>query len=173
MNRAAISLIVWTIILVFAQVLVFNNVFLFGFAIPLVFIYTLIKLPMSLSKEWLFTIAFLLGLIIDVFSDTPGLNAFASTVTIALRRPVIRLYVLRDDELADPYPGIKTFSAFVFFKYVLTFTFLYCAIVFIVEDMSFARPERLLLRIISSTILTSLLVVGVDSLNVQKSEKRL
>ena len=173
MNRSAISLIVWTVILILALVLVFNHVFLFGFALPLVFIYTLIKLPMSMSKEWQFTIAFLLGLIIDIFSDTPGLNALASTVTIALRRPVIRLYVLRDEELSDQYPGLKTFGGFTFFRYVLTFCLLYCAIVFAVEDLSFAHPERLLLRIVCSTILTSLLILGIDSLNVQKSEKRL
>ena len=173
MNRSAITLIVWTLILILAQVLVFNHVFLFGYAIPLVFVYTLLKLPTTLSKEWQFTVAFILGLIIDIFSDTPGLNALASIVTVALRRPIIRLYVLRDDELSDPYPGMKSFGGFTFFKYVLTFCFLYCAIIFIVEELTLAHPERLVLRIVSSTILTSLLILGIDSLNVQKSEKRL
>ncbi len=168
MNRSAIILSVLTLILILAQVLVFNHVFLFGFAIPLVFLYTLVKLPVTMSKEWQFTVAFVLGLIIDIFSDTPGLNALASTVTVALRRPIIRLYVVRDDELSDPYPGMRSFGGFTFFKYTLTFCFLYCAIVFIIEDLSFAHPERMILRIVSSTILTSLLILGIDSLNVQK-----
>ncbi len=168
MNRSAIILSVLTLILILAQVLVFNHVFLFGFAIPLVFLYTLVKLPVTMSKEWQFTVAFVLGLIIDIFSDTPGLNALASTVTVALRRPIIRLYVVRDDELSDPYPGMRSFGGFTFFKYTLTFCFLYCAIVFIIEDLSYAHPERMILRIVSSTILTSLLILGIDSLNVQK-----
>ena len=77
MNRSAISLIIWSIVLILAQVLVFNHICLFGYAVAFVFIYTLIKLPISMSKEWQFTIAFLLGLVIDIFSDTLGMNTLA------------------------------------------------------------------------------------------------
>ena len=126
MNRSAISLIIWSIVLILAQVLVFNHICLFGYAVAFVFIYTLIKLPISMSKEWQFTIAFLLGLVIDIFSDTLGMNTLACTILMAVRRPVIRLYVTRDDELTDTYPGYNSFGTFSFIKYVLTLTLLYC-----------------------------------------------
>lgn len=173
MNKTVFSLIIWSIVLILAQVLVFNHVCLFGYAVPLVFIYILIKLPITMPKDWLFTIAFAVGLIIDIFSDTFGMNALASTITAALRRPVIRLYIARDDELSNPYPGLKSFGTFTFIKYALTITLIYSTILFFVESFTVINLPRIAMRIISSTILTLLLIIGIDSLNVRKSEKRL
>ena len=65
MNKASISLFIWAILLILAQVLVFNRICLFGVAVPFVFLYILIKLPITLSREWMFTIGFAVGMIID------------------------------------------------------------------------------------------------------------
>ncbi|MCM1293003.1 MAG: rod shape-determining protein MreD [Bacteroides sp.] len=173
MNRSAISLTIWTIFLVVIQVLVLNHVSLFGYAVIFVFIYTFAKLPVTMPKEWLFTIAFLIGLVIDIFSDTLGMNALTSTIVMALRRPVIRLYINRDDELSDTYPGSKSFGSFTFFKYVLTLSTIYCTLFFFIERFSTDSIGTTLLRIVTSSILTSLIIVGLDSLTVRKSEKRL
>ena len=58
MNKASISLFIWAILLILAQVLVFNRICLFGVAVPFVFLYILIKLPITLSREWMSTIGF-------------------------------------------------------------------------------------------------------------------
>lgn len=173
MNRSAISLIIWSIVLILAQVLVFNHICLFGYAVAFVFIYTLIKLPISMSKEWQFTIAFLLGLVIDIFSDTLGMNTLACTILMAVRRPVIRLYVTRDDELTDTYPGYNSFGTFSFIKYVLTLTLLYCGMFYLIESLFSVQSIKTLFQILASTALTALLILGIDNLTFQKSEKRL
>lgn len=173
MNKTAIHLIIWTFVLIVAQALVFNHVCLFGYAVPFVFLYTLVKLPLTLSKEWLFTIGFFVGLTIDIFSDTLGMNALACTLSVALRQQVIRLYVARDNELTDPYPGIRSLGMYTFIKYTLTFTFVYCCLIFFIDSLSVVGILNVIIRIISSTILTTLLIVGLDSITSRKSEKRL
>lgn len=173
MSKQAFSLLIWTLILMLAQVLVFNHVCLFGCAVPFVFIYLLVKMPLSMSKDWMFTLAFLTGFVIDVFSDTPGMNALACTLGMALRRPVLRLYVPHDDELANPYPGIKTLGLFTFAKYTFTMSLVYCSLIFFIESFSINNLSLTLLRIAASTLLTTLLLIGIDSLTMQKSEKRL
>ena len=173
MNRTALTLLIWSIVLIHAQALVFNHVCLFGVAVPLVFVYILVKLPINMAKEWLFTAAFAVGLIIDIFSDTLGMNALACTLTMAFRRQIIRMYVARDEELPDPYPGLKSFGTFTFIKYVLTFTLTYCVLIFFIESFSTHNLTQILLRIAFSTLLTSMLILGIDCLNVRKSEKRL
>lgn len=173
MNHSALTLLIWSIVLILAQALVFNHVCLFGVAVPLVFVYILVKLPITMPKEWLFTTAYVVGLIIDIFSDTLGMNALACTLTIAVRRQVIRMYVARDEELPDPYPGLKSFGTFTFVKYVLTFTLLYCVLIFSIESFSAHNLTQLILRIIFSILLTSMLILGIDCLTVRKSEKRL
>lgn len=173
MNRSIIHLTIWSVILILAQALVFNHVCLFGYAVPFVFLYTLVKLPLNMSREWLFTIGFCVGLIIDIFSDTLGMNALASTLIMALRQPILRLYVPRDNELADQFPGIRSLGMFTFIKFTLTFTFVYTTLIFFIDAFSVIGFLNVIVRIITSTILTTLLLVGIECLTSRKSEKRL
>ena len=55
MNKQAIILILVSLLLIIAQAIVFNHVSLWGVAMPFVFIYILVKLPVNLSLSWLFT----------------------------------------------------------------------------------------------------------------------
>ena len=52
MARISIELLIYTLVLVLAQVLVFNHICLFGVAVPFVFIFVLLRLPVTLSREW-------------------------------------------------------------------------------------------------------------------------
>ena len=74
-------------VLVLAQVLICNHLALFNVAIPIVFIYFIIRLPVDMKLSLLFTLAFLIGLSVDIFSDTAGVNSMACTLIAALKRP--------------------------------------------------------------------------------------
>lgn len=173
MTKNSVQLIVISLILILSQAVVFNHVCLFGVAVPFVFIYIILRLPVSLSQNWALTIAFLLGLSIDIFSDTQGMNALASTIAVGIRKPVLRLYFPREDELADPSPSISSLGFATYAKYALTMSAAYCALMFIIEAFSFFNIVVLILRIFASTIVTTLLLVGIDSLTLRRHEKRL
>ena len=51
MNKTAINLTLLTLGLLAAQAVVFNNLVLFGVAVPMVFIYAIITLPVTLSTN--------------------------------------------------------------------------------------------------------------------------
>ena len=173
MTKTTIELFVFTLVLLLAQVLVFNHVCLFGLGVPFVFIFVLLRLPVTLSREWCFTIAFLLGLTIDIFSDTMGMNALSCTLFMALRRPVLRLYVMRDDEITNPCPGSASLGFFTYVKYATTMALIYCIFIFTIEAFTFLNPLQMIMRIVASTLLTSVLLIGIDSLTVSRREKRL
>lgn len=168
MNKSALELIIWTFILILAQALIFNHVNVLGVAVPFVFLYTLIKIPLTTSKEWLFTSGFLIGFIVDIFSDTLGMNALSCTLLMALRQPIIRLYVPRDNELSNSSPSIKSLGIFTYAKYVLTISLLYTTLIFFIESFAVWGLGRVIVRIVSSTILTALILVGIDSLTSRK-----
>ena len=65
----------WFIILVLLQVLVLNHIHFEQYATPLFYIYFLLKIDSDNSRKGLMLWAFSLGLCIDIFSNTPGLNA--------------------------------------------------------------------------------------------------
>ena len=160
-------------ILVLAQVMVFNHICLFNVAVPMVFIYLLVRLPITLSVNWMLTIGFFLGLTVDIFSDTYGMNTLACTVEAMMRKPILRLYVPREEDLTRPEPSMYSLGTATYLKYLLTMTLLYCSLIFLIEAFTFFNPIRLLLRIVFSTILSMALMVGIDSFMTPQSEKRL
>ena len=150
-----------------------NHICIFGVAIPLIYIYFIVRLPINLSVNWAMTFAFLLGLTIDIFSNTQGMNALACTVTAALRRPVFSLYFAREDDLANPIPSIRTLGSGIYIKYLLSIVLLFNIMLFLIQSFTLADIRITILRIIASTILTTFLLFGIDSLDNTKREKRL
>lgn len=173
MSKTAIQFILLTVILVVAQVLVFNHICLFNVAVPMVFIYVILRLPITMSLNYLVTCGFFLGLTVDIFSDTYGMNAMACTLLAMVRRPILRLYVPREEDLTKPEPSMLSLGTAVYLKYLLTTTLLYCFLIFSIEAFTFFNPLRLMLRIIFSTLLSMAVMLGIDSLMTPRSEKRL
>lgn len=163
MTKTAIQFTILYIVLALAQAIVFNNVCLFGAAVPFVFIYVIIRLPMTLAVNWVLTIGFTLGFIVDIFSDTQGMNSLACTLLAMARRPILHLYFPREDELTMPEPSIRSLGPEIYGRYLFTMVLFYCTAIFLIEAFSLFDPLRLMLRVICSTFLTFLLLLGLDS----------
>lgn len=165
MTKEILKFALLFIVLVLCQVIVFNHLCLFNVAIPLVFIYFIIKLPVTIGRNWAMTFSFLLGLTIDIFSNTQGMNALACTVLCVCRLPVLHLYFPREEDLTNPSPSIRTLGPAVYMKYILTMAFLYCTLFFVIEAFAFFDFFRMLLRIVASTALTFFVLLAIDSLS--------
>ena len=106
----------WFIGLVLLQVLILNNVHIAGYATPFLYIYLILKFESETPRNTLMLWAFFLGLTVDIFSDTPGMNA-AATVALAFLRPTfLRLFVPRD-AFENIVPSIKSMGIVPFLKY--------------------------------------------------------
>ena len=80
------------VLLVLVQVLVFNQMNFLGFINPMVYILYLFWFPIKENRMLFIGMGFLLGFVIDLFSDTLALHT-AATVTIAYLRPAIMRFV--------------------------------------------------------------------------------
>ncbi|MDE6379841.1 MAG: rod shape-determining protein MreD [Muribaculaceae bacterium] len=164
MNKSFFSYILLFVILVLVQALLMNHIVLFSSAVCFIFIYFLIKLPISLSANLGLTLGFLLGLSVDMLSDTPGLNALCCTVLASLRRPVFFAYEQHDDKNRDVIPSIGTMGFFNFSKYVFSMSAIYCLLAFFVEFIQFTDITDILIKAGSSTLFTFLVLLAIDSL---------
>ncbi len=151
------------VVLVLAQGIIFNNICLFDVAVPFVFIYFIIHLPVTLSTNWLLTVSFLAGLSVDIFANTAGMNALACTIIAMSRRTVLHLYFPREDELTIPEPSMRSLGLDVYMKYLFTIVLMYCIIIYLIEAFSIFDITRLLMRIGASTLLTFVLLLAIDS----------
>ena len=109
-----------TAVLIIIQVLICNHIMLFNVAMAFIFIYMIIRLPVDLKTDWLLTWAFFSGLVVDIFSDTPGVNALACTLLAIIKKPMLFAYVPRDDRTKNITPSLKELGFSVYGKYLLT-----------------------------------------------------
>lgn len=157
----------WFIGLVLLQVLVLNRMHINGYATPFFFIYFILKYNSGVNRNTLMLWAFFLGLSVDVFSNTPGMNAAAATVLAFLREPVLRLVTLRDS--ADDFvPGIKSMGISPFFRYILLCTFLFCSILLVVDTFSFFNLPVLLLKILTDAFVTMICILCAEAIGRKK-----
>jgi len=92
MSRGIFINIVRFVLLVLVQVLVFNRLNFFGYINPMVYIMFLYWYPIKENRALFIGFSFLLGLSVDLFSDTMAIHT-AATTTIAYFRPYIMRFV--------------------------------------------------------------------------------
>ncbi len=153
-------------VLVLLQVLILNRISLFDLSIPVLYIYFIIKLPIGRSEFYVILSAFLLGMIIDIFLNTPGVNAAATTI-VATVRPFVLFLFYSKNESDTMMPSIKL-NRLVFMKYVLTMVVMHLTLLFLIDGVAFFNLKLVVLRIASSSILTFILIMAVDLLFYRK-----
>lgn len=173
MSKTIVTLLLLYLVLMPAQAIFFNHLVLFNIAVPLVFIYLIITLPVTFSANLAMTIGFLTGLTIDILSDTPGVNALGCTLLAFVRRPVFHLYVASDIDLAEQRPSPKTMGTAAFLKYALTMVIIYCLTVFAVEALQIFSLRLFLLRVGASSLFTFIIIYAIAALTSSRREKRL
>ncbi len=125
---------------------------------------------MTLSTNWLLTWAFLSGFIVDLFSDTPGVNSLSCILLAVVKRPVLYAYIPKDDRTKDIQPSLANLGFAAYAKYLLTMSVIYCFMVFIIEYFSFGDVKEIVIMASSSSVLTFGLLLGIDSLMVTKRD---
>lgn len=173
MGKTTLNYIILLIIVILSQVVICNNICLFNVAVPIIFIYLIVRIPLTTNINIAMTIAFFIGLTIDIFSNTQGMNALSCTILAFSRRNILRLYVPREDDIADGEISIKSVGASPYYKYLLTIVLVYCTMVFTIESLSFFNVLRLLSQIIFSSILSFVIILGIDRIANKQREKKL
>lgn len=157
----------WFVGVVLIQVLVLNQMHIYGYATPFFYIYFILKFNSKTSSNELMAWAFALGITIDMFSNTPGMNAAAATCLAFVRTPMLRLVTLRDMDESF-LPGIDTLGMSSFFRFVLLASALFCTFLLLIDTFSFFDLGRLVLRILSSTAATIVCIFCAESIGRKK-----
>ena len=172
MTRNIIQFVILFFLLVLAQAIC-SKICLFNVAVPIIFIYFIIRLPLSLGVNWLMTLSFFIGLVIDIFNNSLGMNALSCVILAISKRPVFRLYFPREDDITDTIPSIDSLGLSVYFRFMSSLTLFYCALLFGIQAFSLMNIGLTLLRIAASSLLSIILILGIDSLSASHREKRL
>lgn len=164
-----IKYIVMFILLVLLQVLIFNNISFLGYGTPFLYIYFIIKMPIDGNRSLITLLGFAIGFVIDIFCNTPGVNAAATTLAAFVNRGVQGLFFMRGD-FSDQEPGWGLLgNAFV--KYILLLIFIHHFALISIEAFSFFNIKLLSFRILLSTILTFFIILALEGITIKKDKK--
>src|SRR5690606_34328656 len=78
-------------LLLLLQVVVFNNMHIFGYITPYPYILFIILFPANNDRYGLLLWSFLLGLILDMFSDSGGIHAASCLILAYYRHNLFRI----------------------------------------------------------------------------------
>ncbi len=158
MIRIISKYILMFVSLVLVQVLIFNQVQFSGFFNPYAYLLFIILLPLSTPRYLILILAFLLGLVIDIFSNSLGVHS-AATVFAAYARPlVIRVISNREDDKSD-FPGLHQNKLIWFVNYVIIMVLLHHAVLFYLEVFTFTNFFNTLYRVVLSSLFSIIIIV--------------
>jgi hypothetical protein len=115
-------------------------------------------LPFQTPKWLVLLLSFVLGITVDMFSDTGGMHAAASVFMGFLRQPVLQILSPRDGYDPNHLPTIQQLGINWFFSYTAILTFSHHLFLFYLEIFRFSEFFHTFLHVILSSIFTLALV---------------
>ena len=158
MGQVLIKYVIIFVVLVLIQVLFLNQVQFSGFVNPYIYILFIMLLPLKAPRYAILIGAFLLGLSVDIFSNTLGIHAFASVFIAYVRPVIIRVITNREEDMSD-YPGLRQNGMGWFLYYTTLMVLIHHSVLFFVEVFSFANFLDTLYRILLSSISSIFVIV--------------
>lgn len=106
MIKQPLRAVLFLVVLLLLQVVVFDHVVLGGYVIPYVYVLGVLLLPFCFGRGKAMLGAFVVGLVVDLFQQSGGLHAMACVLTVYLCGPLTRVFFrLSEKELEgfDPF----------------------------------------------------------------------
>ncbi len=147
------------VFLVLVQVLVLDNINLFGSTNPYIYILFVLLLPFETANWLVLIFAFILGITIDSFTDTLGLHTSAIVAMAYVRPLVLRLISPRDGYEPGTFPRLFYYGFGWFLKYTSILVVFHHIILFFVDAFSFINWQDTIINIIFSSIFSILLIL--------------
>jgi len=145
------------------QIFICNYVNFLGFLNPYIYILALLLLPLSIPKWIQYLIAFITGLLIDIFAITYGVHASASLLVIFLRPYFIAALTVgksKETQMQVPLPVQKDFKWL--FTYTFILVFIHHFTITMLEFFSFKRFFVTIGIILLNTFFTSFIILSVQ-----------
>jgi rod shape-determining protein MreD len=152
------------ILLLLLQVLLFNNIQFSGYVNPYIYLMFILLLPFEIPAWLLLIISFFTGLVIDLFSGTPGMHSSATLLAGFVRPFVLRIIAPRDgyESGADPSMFVYGFRWFLFYTSIIVV--IHHTALFYLEVFRFTDFFRTLARVTLSSVFSITFILLLEYL---------
>jgi rod shape-determining protein MreD len=148
------------LILVLLQVFILNNIQLGGCVNPYIYILFILLLPVNIPKWLLLVLGFVLGITIDLFTHTPGMNSSATVFMAFIRPYILEIIAPREGYEKDSSPRLSIYGFTWFLRYSVILVLAHHFALFYIEVFRFADFFLTFSRVILSAAFSILLIVS-------------
>ncbi len=161
--------VIYFLVYVVLQLPILHRFVLFDAAFAFFYVSFLLVLPLGLDRLTMLFLAFGTGLLVDIFSNTPGIHASACLLLAVLQKPWLTMVVGAPEE--DARVSIFNFGLRSMVMYAVPLIFVHHFQVFLIEHGSFGAFGLLLKRAVFSTFLTAIVFLSSNFLLSSKTRR--
>jgi hypothetical protein len=153
-------------VFIFLQVYLLNKIpHLHRFIVPYIYFLFVLWLPFTISRIGLLFVAFITGITLDAFTNTPGLHAAACVLIAYLRPFIIGILTPKDtSEFNYREPSPKAMGWTPYMVYVLILTLFHHGYMVFLEWLSFGTFLGFLIKVASTTAISMILIIIIELL---------
>ncbi|WP_299162716.1 rod shape-determining protein MreD [uncultured Tenacibaculum sp.] len=155
MNKT-IYIIFLFIFLLLLQVLILNNILFLGYINPYLYIIFVFLYPLNTNRFPFLSLAFLLGLCVDAFSNSGGIHAF-SILFIAYIRLFLVKTIFKKTESDYLLFNLRLETFDKVFNYTVILTLIHHFILFSLINFSFYNFSNVMINTLFSSVFTLVL----------------
>ena len=151
------------IIVMLLQILLFDQLQLWGACHPYVYIVCLLMMPITLPHSADMIIGAVVGLIMDIFCNSMGVH-MASCILLMFVRPYLLGAVVNDKDRLNEQISLRSIGMEAFIKYAVILILLHHLTVFSLAAWSWSHIGFVLMEKVIRSIVTVLIIIGYNAL---------
>lgn len=157
-------LVLFTLFLLYLllQILIVRNMVLFDYGFCFIYVACIVLMPNEISQTALLLLAFVTGVIIDMFYNTLGIHAAATVLMTYVRPLVIRVQMSQRIQEARLIFTLQELGFVDFFKYVFVLVMVHHTALFLIEAGNISLVIPTTLRIVASALFTTLSITLIQ-----------
>lgn len=158
-----IKQIVCALVVVLLQVLLFDHLQIAGWGYPMVYILFLMNLPVQVPRWAEMLIGACVGLVMDIWNSTLGVN-MAACIAFSFLRPIFLTNIVQDLERVKGEVCSRSIGRSEYIRSMMILTVVHHLMVFSLEAWSLQNWWMILLQTLISSALTILIIIVYDTL---------
>lgn len=150
------------VLLILVQIVLFNNIQFNGYINPYIYVLFILMLPVEIPSWLLLLLAFVTGLVMDIFMGTPGMHTAATVLAGFVRPYTLRLISPRDGYEAGASPSMITYGFTWFLSYTIVIVLVHHTALFYLEVFRLNDFFRTFVRVILSSAFSTAFILLIE-----------
>ena len=151
------------VVIMLLQVLLFDQLQLWGICHPYIYVLCLLMMPITLSHSADMLIGAAAGLIMDIFCNSLGIHT-AGCILIMFIRPYLLGAIVNDKDRLNEQISLHAVGMEALIKYVVILVVLHHFVIFSLAAWSWCHLGFVLMETIVSSIITIAIIMGYNIL---------